>query len=102
VQIDFTEGRLALKLAKLDPSGGLLDQFINLNNRVLARFSDNDGLPSGVRSCPGGDHDGFPDHSVLMGDINFGVFSVAWAASRRGHDVLLRLQPARAAVGPKE
>ena len=39
-----------------------------------------------------------PDHSVLMGDINFGVFSVAFAATRRGHDVLLRLQPARAAA----
>jgi hypothetical protein len=42
--------------------------------------------------------DRLPDHSVLMGDINFGVFSVAFAATRRGHDVLLRLQPNRAAV----
>jgi len=39
-----------------------------------------------------------PDHSVLMGDINFGVFSVAFAATQRGHDVLLRLQPNRAGV----
>jgi hypothetical protein len=39
-----------------------------------------------------------PDHSVLMGDINFGVFSVAFAAAQRGHDILLRLQPNRAAV----
>jgi len=39
-----------------------------------------------------------PHRSVLMGDINFGVFSVAFAATRRGHDVLLRLQPVRAAV----
>lgn len=31
VQIDFTEGRLALKL---DPSGGLLNSFVDLNNRV--------------------------------------------------------------------
>ena len=36
--------------------------------------------------------------SVLMGDINFGVFSVAFAAARRGHDVLFRLQPSRAGV----
>src|SRR6266498_948841 len=35
---------------------------------------------------------------VLMGDINFGVFSVAFAGTQRGHDVLLRLQPSRAAV----
>jgi 5-methyltetrahydropteroyltriglutamate--homocysteine methyltransferase len=32
VQIDFTEGRLSVKL---DPSKGLLRQFIDLNNRVL-------------------------------------------------------------------
>ena len=42
--------------------------------------------------------DRLPDHSVLMGDINFGVFSVAFAANQRGHDVLLRMQPARAGV----
>ena len=36
VQIDFTEARLSLKL---DPSGGLLQQFIGLNNRVLGQFS---------------------------------------------------------------
>ena len=37
MQIDFTEGRLALKL---DPSGGLLRTFIELNNQVLGAFSD--------------------------------------------------------------
>jgi hypothetical protein len=42
--------------------------------------------------------DRLPPHSVLMGDINFGVFSVAFAATGRGHDVLLRLQPNRAGV----
>ena len=36
VQIDFTEGRLALKL---DPSGGVLNAFVDLNNRLLERFS---------------------------------------------------------------
>jgi 5-methyltetrahydropteroyltriglutamate--homocysteine methyltransferase len=54
VQIDFTEGRLALKL---DPSGKLLDQFVNLNNRVLERFSEEERLRLGVHSCPGGDLD---------------------------------------------
>lgn len=54
VQIDFTEGRLALKL---DPSGGLLAQFIALNNRVLERFSSEEQLRLGVHSCPGGDQD---------------------------------------------
>jgi methionine synthase II (cobalamin-independent) len=54
VQIDFTEGRLALKL---DPSGGLLQQFIDLNNEVFARFSDDELQLIGVHTCPGGDHD---------------------------------------------
>lgn len=39
-----------------------------------------------------------PDRSVLMGDINFGVFSAAFAATQRDHDILLRLQPNRARV----
>ena len=39
-----------------------------------------------------------PDHAVIMGDINFGVFSVAFAATQRGQDVLLRLQVNRAEV----
>jgi hypothetical protein len=42
--------------------------------------------------------DRLPKHSVLLGDINLGVFSVAFAATQRGHDVLLRLQPNRAGV----
>jgi hypothetical protein len=37
-----------------------------------------------------------PARSVVMGDINFGVFSVAYAAAQSGHDVLLRLQGNRA------
>jgi 5-methyltetrahydropteroyltriglutamate--homocysteine methyltransferase len=54
VQIDFTEGRLALKL---DPSGGLLNTFIQLNNSVLERFSANQQQKIGVHTCPGGDQD---------------------------------------------
>ena len=54
VQIDFTEARLALKL---DPSGGLLQAFIDLNNQVLSRFSPAERSNIGVHSCPGGDHD---------------------------------------------
>ncbi len=42
--------------------------------------------------------DRLPGAAVLMGDINFGVFSVAFAGIRRGHEVLLRLQPNRAGV----
>lgn len=54
VQIDFTEGRLSVKL---DPSKGLLGQFVDLNNRVLDHFSDDERSRIGVHTCPGGDHD---------------------------------------------
>jgi 5-methyltetrahydropteroyltriglutamate--homocysteine methyltransferase len=54
VQIDFTEARLSLKL---DPSGGLLEQFIGLNNQVLSQFSATERLRIGVHTCPGGDQD---------------------------------------------
>jgi 5-methyltetrahydropteroyltriglutamate--homocysteine methyltransferase len=54
VQIDFTEGRFALKL---DPSGGVLNAFIELNNRVLDRFKATERQRIGVHTCPGGDRD---------------------------------------------
>jgi 5-methyltetrahydropteroyltriglutamate--homocysteine methyltransferase len=54
VQIDFTEGRLALKL---DPSCELLKSFVELNNKVLERFSPDERMSIGVHTCPGGDHD---------------------------------------------
>lgn len=37
-----------------------------------------------------------PRGSVVSGDANFGVFSVAYAAVQRGHPVLLRMTTARA------
>jgi hypothetical protein len=54
VQIDFTEGRLAVKL---DPSKRLLHDFVALNNRVLERFGPAERERLGVHTCPGGDHD---------------------------------------------
>jgi 5-methyltetrahydropteroyltriglutamate--homocysteine methyltransferase len=54
VQIDFTEGRLAVKL---DPTGDLLASFIDLNNLALARFSAEERKRIGVHTCPGGDRD---------------------------------------------
>jgi 5-methyltetrahydropteroyltriglutamate--homocysteine methyltransferase len=54
VQLDFTEGRLAVKL---DPSLGLLRTFIALNNRVVDRFSEQERARLGVHTCPGGDRD---------------------------------------------
>lgn len=37
-----------------------------------------------------------PAGSTVIGDVNFGVFSVAYAAQQSGHPVLLRLTSARA------
>ena len=54
VQIDFTEARLSLKL---DPSGGLLNAFVDLNNQVLASLTDAERTRVGVHTCPGGDQD---------------------------------------------
>jgi len=54
VQLDFTEGRLSLKL---DPSGAVLDDLIAVNNQVLERFSAADRSRIGVHTCPGGDQD---------------------------------------------
>ena len=59
-----TEARLSLKL---DPSGGLLRSFVELNNKVLDRFSaDERRQRLGVHSCPGGDHD-----STHSADIDY-------------------------------
>lgn len=63
VQIDFTEGRLAVKL---DPTGNLLNSFIDLNNLALARFSAEDRKRIGVHTCPGSDRD-----STHSGDVDY-------------------------------
>jgi 5-methyltetrahydropteroyltriglutamate--homocysteine methyltransferase len=54
VQIDFTEGRLAVKI---DPSGSLLNSFIELNNLALSRFTEEERKRIGVHTCPGSDRD---------------------------------------------
>jgi hypothetical protein len=46
--------------------------------------------------------DRLPPGAVVGGDGNFGVFSVAYAADRRKHPVLLRLTPVRAKALAKE
>jgi 5-methyltetrahydropteroyltriglutamate--homocysteine methyltransferase len=65
VQIDFTEGRLSLKL---DPSGGLLNAFVDLNNRVLAQLTEEERRRVGVHTCPGGDRD-----STHSADVDYGA-----------------------------
>ena len=83
VQIDFTEARLAVKL---DPSGSLLDSFIDLNNLALARFSSSDRQRLGVHTCPGGDRDSthsadadYADLLPSLFELKVGSFYVALA-----------------------
>lgn len=54
VQIDFTAGRLALKV---DPSGELPASLIDLNNLALSRSSAAERERLGVHTCAGGDRD---------------------------------------------
>ena len=59
VSIDFTEGRLACRNDPNNPWTGrkMLAHFINLNNRVLNRFSAEERKNIGIHTCPGGDCD---------------------------------------------
>jgi 5-methyltetrahydropteroyltriglutamate--homocysteine methyltransferase len=86
IQIDFTEGRLVMKL---DPSGHLLSQFIDLNNLALGRFTTEDRLRLGVHTCPGGDcdstHSADVDYEELLPalfELNVTNFYIALAGER--------------------
>jgi 5-methyltetrahydropteroyltriglutamate--homocysteine methyltransferase len=92
VQVDFTEGRLAVKL---DPAGGLLHSFIDLNNLALSRFSDEDRKRIGVHTCPGADcdstHSGDVDYAELLPslfELMVGNFYIALAGERDPAHVL--------------
>jgi 5-methyltetrahydropteroyltriglutamate--homocysteine methyltransferase len=86
VQIDFTEGRLAMKI---DPSGLLLSRFVELNNLALARFSIAERRRLGVHTCPGGDldstHSADVDYAELLPSLfllDVRNFYVALASER--------------------
>jgi len=92
VQVDFTEGRLAMKV---DPSGNLLESFIDLNNLALARFSAQERARIGVHTCPGGDrdstHSADVDYAALLPalfELKAGNFYVALAGERDPHYAL--------------
>lgn len=98
VSIDFTEGRLALREDPRNPwtGAGLLPHFIELNNRVLARFTADERRSIGVHTCPGGDRDSVhsadvPYNSLLgtMFEINAGYFLIQMS-SERDRDPVLR------------
>jgi 5-methyltetrahydropteroyltriglutamate--homocysteine methyltransferase len=92
VQIDFTEGRLAMKI---DPSGMLLNSFIDLNNLALSRFSEADRQRIGIHTCPGGDrdstHSADVDYEELLPslfELKAGNFYVALAGEKDRAKVL--------------
>ena len=92
VQIDFTEGRLAVKL---DPSKGLLQQFIDLNNRVLSHFTPIERQLIGVHTCPGGDHDSthsadvpYEDLIPLLMKLDVGSFYMQMASEKNPENAL--------------
>ncbi len=89
VSIDFTEGRLA---CRNDPNNawtgrGMLEGFIELNNRVLDRFSAEERKNIGIHTCPGGDcdatHSADVDYAELlpsMFKMNAGYFLIQLAS----------------------
>ena len=92
VQIDFTEGRLAVKV---DPSGHLLNSFIDLNNLALSRFSPDERRRIGIHTCPGNDfratHSADIDYSELLPslfELKAGNFYVALAGEPDRRHVL--------------
>ena len=96
VQVDFTEGRLALKI---DPSGNLLNTFIDLNNLALARFPTEERARIGIHTCPGADrdstHSADVDYAELLPslfELKAGNFYVALAGERDPERVLRTIQ----------
>jgi 5-methyltetrahydropteroyltriglutamate--homocysteine methyltransferase len=86
VQVDFTEGRLAVKI---DPTLKLLHGFIDLNNLALSRFSAEERKRIGVHTCPGSDrdstHSGEVDYAELLPslfELKAGNFYVALAGEK--------------------
>ncbi|WP_455908515.1 hypothetical protein [Streptomyces lydicus] len=66
VQLDFEEARLSLKL---DPSGGVLEGFVDLNNQLLQRLTEEERTRIGVYCGPGADQDSTHSLDVDYGDL---------------------------------
>jgi methionine synthase II (cobalamin-independent) len=89
VSIDFTEGRLANKNDSRNPwtNKDMLQEFIDLNNRVIDRFSPEERRSIGVHTCPGGDMDSVHSKEVpyekllsKMFQLNAGYFLIQCAS----------------------
>jgi methionine synthase II (cobalamin-independent) len=91
VSVDFTEGRLATRNDPRNPwtGAGMLPHFIELNNRVMDRFSAEERKNIGIHTCPGGDRDSVHSADVPYNDllpsmfkINAGYFLIQLASER--------------------
>lgn len=91
VSIDFTEGRLATRADPRNPWTGrnMLPHFIDLNNRLLARFTADERSRIGMHTCPGGDRDSvhsadvdYNDLLPTMFNMNAGYFLIQLASER--------------------
>jgi methionine synthase II (cobalamin-independent) len=91
VSVDFTEGRLATRNDARNPwtGRGMLPHFIELNNRVMDRFSAQERARIGIHTCPGGDRDSVHSADVPYSDllpsmfgINAGYFLIQLASER--------------------
>jgi methionine synthase II (cobalamin-independent) len=89
VSIDFTEGRLACRNDPNNPwtGRGMLEEFINLNNRVIDRFTAEERKNIGIHTCPGGDCDSthsadvdYADMLPSMFKMNAGYFLIQLAS----------------------
>ncbi|OCL12677.1 UROD/MetE-like protein [Glonium stellatum] len=91
VSIDFTEGRLASKNDPRNPWTGanLLKTFVDLNNKVLDRFTAEERKNIGIHACPGGDCDSVHSYDVdyhkllpSMFQMNAGYFLIQLASEK--------------------
>jgi methionine synthase II (cobalamin-independent) len=91
VSIDFTEGRLACKNDPRNPWTGrkMLAHFIELNNRVIDRFTAAERKNIGIHTCPGGDCDATHSEDVDYADLlpsmfkmNAGYFLIQLASEK--------------------
>lgn len=91
VSIDFTEGRLATRNDPRNPwtGAGLLSHFIELDNRVLERFTAEERQKIGIHTCPGGDRDSVHSADVpynnllaVMFGLNAGYFLIQLKSER--------------------
>ena len=96
VSVDFTEGRLSCRNDSRNPWTGrkMLGHFIELNNRVIDRFTAEERKNIGVHTCPGGDCDSVHSADVPYNDllpsmfkINAGYFLIQLKSERNQEQV---------------